>query len=254
MALTQRRFRNIATLSANTVNEARFQFQLGSPIVQFVPVQLSIQFARAGLATEGESRSASLLNHQFQWADTLSLTRGRHNLKLGADLIYSSTGGYGQEFGGGFILGQFRVLPGVTAPVSQLTIADVNNFTQTFGNASYHESEALWALFVQDSFAVTRRLQLSLGLRYERQTFTDSTKDFGPRAGFAYRLPFRRPTVLRGSYGIYDSEVRANLAAGWKINGPEGVVTFSAAPGQFGFPKSLAPLPAFPAGAVYSRA
>src|SRR5262249_15797230 len=93
-----------AVLSGAVVNEARLQFQVGSPITQFQPVMPSTQFVRPGLATEGESRSANLQNRQFQWADTLSLTRSRHHVKFGGDLIYSSSGGIGQEFGGGFVL------------------------------------------------------------------------------------------------------------------------------------------------------
>src|SRR5205823_9923846 len=56
-------------------------------------------------------------------------------------------------------------------------------------------------------------------------------------------------TVLRASYGIYYSELRANLGAQFALAGPTGVFTFTATPGQLGFPTSLAPLPAFPAGA-----
>jgi hypothetical protein len=62
-------------------------------------------------------------------------------------------------------------------------------------------------------------------------------------------------TVSRGSFGIYYSEIRANTAAGFALNGPEGVFTFTLnrtigqPPPPF-FPTSLGPIPAFPAGAV----
>ncbi len=240
-----------ATFGSSTMNEARFQFQLGSPITQFAPVAPSLRIVRPGVANEGESRYASLLNRQYQAADTLSLTRGRHNLKFGMDVIHSLSGGYGQEFGGGFLLGQFRLKPSAAlTPDSQLTLDDVASFTQTFGNGSYRVSETIWALFLQDNFNVSPALTLDLGLRYENQTLVGDNNNFSPRVGFAWKLPLAHPTVLRGGYGIYYSEVRANLAADYRENGPAGLLTFSAAPGQFGFPTSLAPLPAFPAGAV----
>ncbi len=239
-----------ATISRSLLNEARAQFQLGSPITQFTPVNPSPQFVRPGLATEGDSRSASLLNHQYEWADTLMWTAGKHSLKTGADVVYSSSGGFGQEFGGGFVQGQFQVKPGITKPVSQLTIADISRFTQSFGNLAYNVKEALAAGFVQDTFNATPRLALNLGLRYEYQTFTGDHNNFAPRVGFVYKLPFGSTDVVRGSYGVFYSEVRSNLAAGFEINGPTGIFSFSAAPGQFGFPATLAPLPAFPAGAV----
>jgi hypothetical protein len=105
-------------------------------------------------------------------------------------------------------------------------------------------------LFVQDNIAVTQDLTLNLGLRYENQTFTDDGNNVAPRVGFAYRMPWQRPTVVRGSYGLYYSEVHSNLAAAYNVDGPEGIFTFSAAPGQLGFPTSLAPLSAFPPGAI----
>jgi hypothetical protein len=243
-----------AAINSTTVNEARLQFQLASPITQFQPVHPSMQFVRPGLATEGESRSASLINHQYQFADTLLLTRGRHNIKLGGDVIFSSSGGNGQEFGAGFVLGQFTLKPGVTAPVSQLTSADlprvVQRFTQSFGNANYRVREYLYSFFTQDDWRVRRDLVLNLGVRYERQTFTDDKNNFAPRVGFAYNFRGDARTVLRGSYGIYYSELRANLGAQFALNGPTGVFTFSAAPGQLGFPTSFAPLPIFPPGAI----
>lgn len=240
----------VAVLGPRIINEARFQYQLGSPITEFEPANLSTQFVRPGLATEGESRSATLTNHQHQFADTVSITRGRHDLKLGGDVIHSSSGGNGQEFGGGFVLGQFTLKPGVSTPIANLTVNDVQRFVQSFGNASYNVKEWLWSTFAQDNIRVRKDLTVNLGLRYERQTFTDDDNNVSPRVGFAYNLLGDSRTVLRGGYGIYYSEIRANLAATYLINGPTGIFSFSAAPGQLGFPTSLAPLSSFPAGAV----
>ena len=241
-----------AVLSNQIVNEARFQFQLGSPITQFIPVNPGTQFIRP-ISTEGDSRSAFLQNHQFQFADTLSLISGKQSIKIGGDLVYSSSGGNGQEFGSGFILGQFRFTNARASnpniPTSALTIADAATFTQSFGNANYNVREYLWSLFAQDDVRVRRDLTLNLGLRYERQTFTDDKNNFAPRLGFAYNFLGDNKTVVRGSYGIYYSEIRANLGAQFALNGPTGIFTFTAAPGQFGFPTALNALPAFPAGA-----
>jgi Carboxypeptidase regulatory-like domain/TonB dependent receptor-like, beta-barrel len=237
-----------AILSPRAVNELRFQFQLGSPITQFQPVTPSTQFVYPGVAVTGESRSADLMNHQYEVADTWTWTAHRHTLQAGADVIASSSGGFGQEFGGGFVLGQFRVLPGITTPVSELTPSDLASYTQSFGNASYRARDNLWALFVQDEFQATPSLALTAGLRYSRQTFTGAIHDFAPRLGLAARLPLAKPTVLRASYGIFYDAVPANLAAGYSIFGPAGIFSFSAQPGQLGFPSTLAPLPSFPPG------
>jgi outer membrane receptor protein involved in Fe transport len=244
-----------ATFSPNAVNEARAQIQIGSPITQFIPVNPSVQFVRPGLSTEGESRSAFLINHQYQLADTLTYLRGNHSFKFGGDATFSSSGGSGTEFGTGFVLGQFRFknasnVTNPNIPTSALTLNDVQSFTQSFGNANYNVREWLYSVFAQDDWRVRPNLTLNLGLRYERQTFTDDTNNFAPRVGFAYNLFNDQKTILRGSYGIYYSELRANLGAQFALNGINGVFTFTAAPGQLGFPTSFAPLPAFPAGAV----
>jgi outer membrane receptor protein involved in Fe transport len=245
-----------AVLNSSMVNEARFAVLIGSPITQFDPVTPSTQFVRTGLSTEGESRSTRLTNHQYQFADTLSLTRGSHFLKIGGDATFSSSGGNGTEFGSAFVLGQFTfnsARPNVlnpSVPTSALTLADVQRYQQSFGNADYNLREWLYSLFVQDNWRVRRDLTLNLGVRYERQTFTDDTNNFSPRVGFAYNLFGDEHTVLRGSYGIYYSEIRANLDASFTIGGPAGIFTFSATPGQLGFPTSFAPIPAFPSGAV----
>ncbi|MDT5293193.1 MAG: hypothetical protein QOJ76_73, partial [Acidobacteriota bacterium] len=178
---------------------------------------------------------------------------------FGGDATFSSSGGNGQEFGSGFVLGQFTfaanagctpAATGPCAPTSQLTLANVARYTQSFGNADYNVREWLYSLFVQDNWRVRRDLTLNLGVRYERQTFTDDANNFSPRVGFAYNLLGDEHTVVRGSYGIYYSEVRANTGALFTIGGPNGVFTFTATPGSTGFPTSLAPLAAFPAGVV----
>jgi len=237
-------------LSASALNEARVVFQVGSPITEFTPVNPSTQFARPGVATEGESRAARLQNHQYQWADTVSASRGAHELKFGGDALYSSSGGFGTEFGSGFLLGQFTVKPGITAPVGQLGINDVNRFTQSFGNPSYRVGEWLGSAFAEDAWRARRNLTLMLGLRYERQSISDGMLNFAPRLGFAWQPWDDGKTVVRGSFGTFYSQLRANLQASFSLNGPEGVFNLTASPGQIGFPGALAPLPAFPAGAV----
>ena len=84
------------------------------------------------------------------------------------------------------------------------------------------------------------------------QTFTDSSKDFAPRVGFAYNWRGDGKTVIRGGFGIYYSQIVDNSEANYALTGPTGVFNYTAAPGQVGFPTSVAaaPLPAFPAGAV----
>jgi hypothetical protein len=56
--------------------------------------------------------------------------------------------------------------------------------------------------------------------------------------------------VFRGGFGIYYSQIPDNAEANYALGGPNGVVSFTAGPGQPGFPTSVAaaPLAAFPTG------
>jgi outer membrane receptor protein involved in Fe transport len=247
-----------ALIKPTVVNELRFQLQIAAPITQFDPVTPSPQFVRSGnvASTEGDSRIANLTNHQVQIADTLSWTRGAHYFRFGGDMVHSSSGGVGQEFSSGFLLGQFRFAANagcvglVCQPTSTLTIAQVASFTQSFGTATYNVGEWLLSGFAQDDWKLRKDLTLNLGFRYDRQTFTDDTNNFAPRVGFAYNVRGHGKTVLRGSYGIYYSEIPANTQASFSLAGPNGVFTYTVSPGGLGFPTSLAPISAFPSGAA----
>lgn len=251
-----------ATLSPTLINNVRLQFLLASPITEFDPViygtQYVVPISSGGTFTSGTSQSALLLNRQYEINDTLSAVWGKHQIKFGGDVIYARNGGNSKEFGGPIYDGQFVYKTCTQTPAyceSQAylgNIANVQTYTQSYGNANYVVDDTLWALFVQDDYHVRPDLTVNLGLRYERQTFTDSTKDFAPRMGFAYNFKGEGKTVIRGGFGIYYSQIVDNSEANYALTGPTGVFNYSAAPGQVGFPASIsaAPLPAFPAGAV----
>ncbi len=251
-----------AILSPTLLNSVRAQFQLASPITQFDPVINSTQFvvpiAGVGTFTKGTSQSALLMNRQYELSDTLSASWGRHQVKFGADMIVAHTGGNSKEFGGPIYLGQLSYKScSLGAAVCESdaylnNIANVNTYTQSYGNANYLVNDVLWALFAQDDFKLQPTLTVNLGLRYEQQTFTDSRLGFAPRAGFAYNIRGDGKTVIRVGFGIYYSQIVDNSAANWALTGPTGVFNYTASAGQIGFPASVSavPLPAFPAGAV----
>ncbi|PYY03549.1 MAG: hypothetical protein DMG64_07350, partial [Acidobacteria bacterium] len=250
-----------AVLKSSLINNVRLQFQLASPITEFDPFIFSTQYivpiTGLGNFVSGTSQSAQLQNRQYEFSDTLSVSKGRHELRFGADVIHAHNGGNGKEFGGPSFLGAFTYKAcglGVTACESQAYIGDIANvssYTQSYGNATYTVNDTLWALFAQDNFRIFPNLTLNLGLRYEQQTFTDARKGFAPRIGFAHNLRGQGKTVLRGGFGIYYSQVINNSQANYALSGPAGFFNFTAGAGQVGFPGSVsaAPLSAFPSGA-----
>jgi hypothetical protein len=251
-----------AVLSPNVVNNVRAQFQLASPITEFDPVVFSTQFvvpvSSGGTFTSGTSQSALLMNRQYELAETLAVTHGRHQISVGANLIDAHSGGNSKEFGGPIFLGRFTYNTCTqAATICESTaylnnLSNVANYQQSYGNANYTVDDQLWALFVQDDFRLSQRLTLNGGMRYERQMFTDATRNLAPRVGFVYDLGGDGDLILRGGFGIYHSQVVDNSYASYALGEPTGVFTYTATPGQVGFPTSVAaaPLPAFPAGAI----
>lgn len=97
-------------------------------------------------------------------------------------------------------------------------------YIQNFGTAVSHPDTNEYAAFLQDTVRVTGRLALSLGVRYDLQTF--STKDlitnplwpqagkvpynnrnFSPRIGLAYSIGNEKPLIVRAGYGLFYTRI-----------------------------------------------
>jgi hypothetical protein len=178
-----------------------------------------------------------------QFSDTLSWSHDRHYFRFGGSIIHHTSGGTGSEPGTP-ILGTFTFKTNDasrTLPFDQLTLANVQNYQQpiNFGISSYELPQWLLTVFAQDSIHVSRDLTLDLGLRYDRQTLTDGTTDFAPRLGFGWHPGGDSRTSIRGGYGMYYTQIRSNAVAGYLVNGLDGLTTYTANPGETGFPTCL---------------
>ncbi len=224
------------------LNEARFAYLHGDPVTLWEAQNLSTTYTRSGSVpfTIGQSRSSDIFSHQVQFSDTLSWSVGKHYLRLGGGVIHHTSGGTGSEPGTA-ILGTFTFKNTTTAPFGQLTLADVQNYTQpiNFGISSYELPQWLLTGFVQDSIHVHPDLTIDAGLRYDRQTLTDAVKNFAPRAGFGWHPKGYSRLSIRGGYAMYYTQIRSNQVAGFLVNGLDGLTTYTAVPGQLGFPTCL---------------
>jgi hypothetical protein len=238
-------------LGASLLNEARFTYLDGDPVTLWEAQDPSTTYTRAGSVpfTIGESRAADIFGHQLQLADTMSWSRGQHTLRFGGSVIRHTSGGFGSEPGQA-TLGTFTFLSTTTAPFEQLTLADVQQYSQpvSYGITSYELPQWMSVGFVQDRFRVSDQVTVDAGLRYDRQTLTDATANFAPRLGVAWNPGKDARLVVRAGYAMYYTQIRANALASALTGGLDGIVTYSATPGQTGFPTCLTcvPLPIDP--------
>ena len=231
-----------AVINPNLLNEARFAYLHGDPVTKWEAQTLSTTYTRAGAVpfTIGQSRLSDIFSHQVQFGDTLSWALGKHYLRFGGSVIHHTSGGTGSEPGMA-VLGTFTFRNSTTAPFDQLTLNDVQNYTQpiNFGISSYRLPQWLLTGFVQDDWKARPDFTLNLGLRYDRQTLTDDKNNFAPRIGFGWHPGGDARTSIRGGYGMYYTQIRTNAIAGYLVNGLDGFTTYTATPGQLGFPTCL---------------
>ena len=229
-------------VGAHVVNEARLAYLDGDPVTLWEAQDLSTTYTRAGSVpfTIGQSRQTDTFSRQLQVSDTLSWSRGSQTIRLGGSVARHKSGGFGNEPGFA-TLGTFSFLASTTAPFEQLTLADVQNYTQpiSYGITTYDLSQWLIATYAQDSVRVNNDLTLDLGLRYDNQTLTDAKKDFAPRVGFGWHPNGDPRLAVRGGYGMYYTQIQSNLLADALTGGLDGFTNYTATPGQFGFPTCL---------------
>ena len=231
------------TFSASLLNTARIGFNrsdhesvnertLALPSsMTWIPGQRLGYLTVSGMATEdfGDYRIPRLdrLNN-YQFGDTLFLSRGRHSIRVGADVQRIQFNQYTTSQVGGV-----------------LTFTSVSNFLQGIPSQfdfalpggidpvrGYRQS--LFAVFAQDDIRLRKNLTVNLGLRYELVTVptevngkisnlrnvTDSaltvggqwyanpsTKNFAPRIGLAWDPTGSGKTSVRAGFGIFDDEI-----------------------------------------------
>ena len=168
---------------------------------------------------EGFGRSSILprqtSEHRLHLAETFSVEGERHSWKFGGDALLTWIYNFFPSLGGGeYIFDPIKVNPFTFEPQeSGLELTPLrayahevpHYYVQNFGSSVTHPDTNEYSAFMQDTIRVTDHLGLSLGARYDLQTFTTkdlesnplwpdsgrvpfNTGNFAPRVGLAYSV------------------------------------------------------------------
>jgi hypothetical protein len=236
-------------LSDTTVNQftAGWQYwnnlinsSISSPLVTFNALAESF-----GTNTNVPQQS---FQRKWQFKDDFSKAVGKHTFKGGVDYIWNPVEGGFFEFNStlevDFAADPTAILSDpVKYPNGFQTAGAVTGMSISNGDPTFIVATKQLGFYAQDDWKTTRRLTLSLGLRWDKdfnmiggsdiqhsRTFLDlktlndpysnqyvnkvakdDNLDFSPRVGFAYDLSGKGNHVLRGGYGLYYGNVFQNI-------------------------------------------
>lgn len=188
-------------LSSKVVNQIRFQYSRlapsfktpgrNKPVVLITLNDPSLSGTLvAGSSTLGGSDRRE---HRAQLQEVLSLIRGNHSLKFGADVHH--------------VRSTFIDLSDLTGTFSFASAGDFlagvpSRYRQNFQSSST-QTNTYAGFFVQDEWQVHPRVLVSYGLRYERETILHDSNNFGPRFSVAYSPFESAKMVLRLGGGLF---------------------------------------------------
>ena len=159
------------------------------------PYRLLVETTEGGFFSRQDRDS-----HRVQWQEIYQSSPkhwyGEHQLKFGFDFSHSSFDGR-QQFSPVDIVG----VTGST--LERIEFGDATTF-------NVNQNEFAW--FVGDQWKVGSRLTLDLGLRFDRDSVTNSTEP-APRAGFTLALTSDRKTLLKAGGGLFYDRVPLNVPA-----------------------------------------
>ncbi|HET9943898.1 MAG TPA: TonB-dependent receptor [Terriglobia bacterium] len=220
-----------AVVRSNMVNEARFQWARRT--FDFPSVLKEPTFEISNLIISGKTTSDMdfYRESRFQLSDNVSITSGRHTLKFGADFNNIQDENQLNLFFPARVI--FPSLPAFLAPSptpvvfwwplqngtttrSPLPVPftkDIPDELAPLARTSIDHNS--YGFFGQDEWKVTPKFTLTLGVRYDFETYPEifrqekDLNNFQPRVGLAYAFSPR--TVVRAGFGIFNDRLFSSV-------------------------------------------
>jgi hypothetical protein len=159
------------------------------------PYELLVETTEGGFFN-GQNRDTTRTEWEELFRSHAHHFFGSHELDAGVDFAHSSYNGRQQ-----FLPVQILGVAGY--PLEQIQFGPASTF-------SVDQNEVAW--FVGDKWTVSNRLTFDLGLRFDRDSVTDSVNT-APRAGFILALTKDSKTLLKGGAGFFYDRVPLDIPA-----------------------------------------
>ncbi len=193
-------------LSNSAVNDARLQLATRRAVLRTTD-QVGPQVEIVGAATFGRAYdgNGSRLENHYEFADSLTLVRGPHLLKVGGVLRHVTLAAATPDgFGGAFLF----------ATPADFFAGTPAYYRQAFGNPTTDFGTTAYGGYLQDHWTAAKHINIDLGVRYDFAQLPDlfhaNRNNFSPRLGVAWQPSDR--WVVRTGFGIfYDRYVLAFL-------------------------------------------
>ncbi|HYR91524.1 MAG TPA: carboxypeptidase regulatory-like domain-containing protein [Terriglobia bacterium] len=240
---------DVATLSANAVNEARFQFthsRFKAPGNDLAGPAVSI----SGVANFGASTSSPTARDidLFEAANNYSMQRGAHFLKTGFDLLYNRV----NIVFPASLYGSYSF-----TSLANFQTGAYNTFAQAFGKVDWFQTNPNLGWFIQDEWRVRPDLTLNAGIRHDVSRLSAGIqtrgRNFSPRIGLAY-APGNHRTVIRVGFGQYYDRIPLRAVANALRGAGTDYKSVTLQGTQAGAPVFPNKLASFPTGTLFNLA
>jgi hypothetical protein len=217
------RLTNTQTLSANALHETHIGYTWKRTAQ--TPLATDPALEVAGYFVGGGATSQNLNDRErdLEIDDDVMVTRGKHNVKIGAQSLGIFVHDYDPTtFNGAYVFGggSAPVLDANNNPTGQTeTIAPIEQYRSALLNlpggtpTTYQITNGTplvpvtqWqlGLYAEDTIKLLPRLTFTTGLRYSFQTTPGSFDIFGPRAGFAWAVDKKETWVFHLRAGLFN--------------------------------------------------
>ncbi len=176
-----------------------------------VPVSSPFQFPSAlGSVSFGNNLTPQMLDQQYTSFSAIANKRfGSHDIKFGWSYMHTKVDGYVSRTLANQL---FATTPDIVAfdPAEAGIRLLLDTGGRTPADDEVHLRNHYNGLFVQDDWRIRHNLNLSLGIRWEKDSEFEASKNFAPRLGVTWAVTPK--TVIRGQFGIFYDQFRLGIA------------------------------------------